>query len=56
MATYVCNKCGMGVNATFAKFNSPLVNDIILKADGTETEVSKCPNKHGKLNHQCVVA
>ena len=39
----------MGVNATCAKCNSALVNDIIIKEDGTEVQVSKCPNEHGKI-------
>ena len=49
MATYECSKCGMGVNATCAKCNSALVNDIIIKEDRTEIQVSKCPNEHGKI-------
>jgi len=49
MATYECSKCGMGVNATCAKCNSALVNDIIIKEDQTEVQVSKCPNEHGKI-------
>ena len=49
MTTYECSQCGMGVNATCAKCNSPLVNDIIVKEDGTEIQVSKCPSEHGKI-------
>ena len=49
MATYECSKCGMGVDATCAKCNSALVNDIIIKEDRTEVQVSKCPNEHGKI-------
>jgi hypothetical protein len=49
MATYECLKCGMSVNATCAKCNSPLVNDHIHKDDKTTVQVSKCPNDHGKI-------
>ena len=49
MATYECSKCGMGVNATCAKCNSALVNDVIIKEDTTQIQVSKCPNEHGKI-------
>ena len=30
MATYECSKCGMAVNATCAKCNAPLVDDLII--------------------------
>ena len=49
MATYECKKCGMSVNATCAKCNSPLVNDLIDMEDGTVIQVSKCPSRHGKI-------
>ena len=49
MSTYECEKCGMSVNATCAKCNQPLVNDNIDKDDGTNVQVSKCPNNHGKI-------
>ena len=29
MATYECVKCGMGVNATCAKCDAPLVDDVL---------------------------
>lgn len=38
MATYECSICGMGVNATCAKCDSPLVHDVL-----------KCPEGHGKI-------
>ena len=31
MATYECSKCGMAVNATCAKCDAQLVNDILKK-------------------------
>ena len=40
MATYKCNKCGMAVNASCAKCDAPLVNDILNKEDGTTVQVS----------------
>ena len=49
MATYKCNKCGMAVNASCAKCDAPLVNDILTKEDGTTVQVSKCPKDHGKI-------
>ena len=49
MATYECSKCGMGVNATCAKCDAPLVDDTLKLEDGTEVQISKCPNGHGKI-------
>jgi len=49
MATYECNKCGMAVNATCAKCDLPLVNDMLTKDDGTRVQISKCTNNHGKI-------
>ena len=48
MATYECSMCGMSVNATCGKCNEPLVDDTI-DVDGSEVQVSKCPNGHGKI-------
>ena len=49
MATYECNECGMAVNATCAHCDTPLVDDILILGDGTEVQISKCPNEHGKI-------
>lgn len=49
MATYTCDKCGMGVNMTCSKCNSELVLDSITKGDGSKVAISKCPNDHGKI-------
>ena len=49
MATYECSKCGMSVNATCGKCNAQLVNDILKLDDGSEVQISKCPNDHGKI-------
>jgi hypothetical protein len=49
MATYECSKCGMSVNASCGKCNNPLVNDSLVKSDGTSVQVSKCPEGHGKI-------
>jgi hypothetical protein len=49
MATYECKVCGMSVNATCAKCNEPLVNDMITTADGRQVQVSKCPTCEGKI-------
>ena len=48
MATYECSICGMSVNATCGKSNEPLVDDTI-DVEGSEVQVSKCPNGHGKI-------
>ena len=49
MATYECNKCGMSVNATCGKCDESLVNDLLNLDDGTEVQISKCLNDHGKI-------
>ena len=49
MATYECSKCGMSVNANCGKCNEPLVNGTITLEDGTQVQVSKCPNGHGMI-------
>ena len=49
MATYECSKCGMAVNATCAKCNAQLTNDILKLDDGSKIQISKCPNGHGKI-------
>ncbi len=49
MATYECSKCGMSVNASCAKCDTPLVNAVINTADGREVQVSQCSNDHGKI-------
>ncbi len=50
MATYECSTCGMAVNASCAKCDNPLVDDILKLDDGREVQISKCPNEHGKIN------
>ncbi|MBN1408371.1 MAG: hypothetical protein JW956_11310 [Calditrichaceae bacterium] len=49
MATYTCSVCGMAVNATCAKCDAPLVNDTLKLDNGSEVQISKCPNGHGKI-------
>ena len=49
METYKCSKCGMSVNATCGKCDVPLVNDVLKLDDGREVQISKCPNRHGKI-------
>ena len=49
MATYRCKVCGMGVNATCADCNEPLVNDTLALDDGTQVQVSRCPSCAGKI-------
>ena len=49
MATYECSKCGMAVNASCAKCDAPLVNEMLKLGNGSEVQVSRCPNGHGKI-------
>ena len=49
MATYECSECGMSVNASCARCDEPLVNDVLTKEDGSGVQISKCPNDHGKI-------
>ncbi|MFL2716298.1 MAG: hypothetical protein ACJ0FF_02680 [Gammaproteobacteria bacterium] len=49
MATYECNQCGMSVNATCGKCDIPLQNGMLDLDDGTQVQISECPNGHGKI-------
>ena len=49
MATYECSKCGMAVNATCAKCDAHLDNEIVIKEDNSKKQISRCPNGHGKI-------
>ena len=49
MATYECSRCGMSVNATCGECSEQLVNDTLKLEDGSKVQISKCPNKHGKI-------
>jgi len=49
MATYECPSCGMSVNATCGHCDAPLVNDTLVKDDGSSVGISVCPNGHGKI-------
>jgi predicted ATP-dependent serine protease len=49
MATYECNQCGMSVNATCGKCETPLQNGTLDLDDGTQVQISECPNGHGKI-------
>ena len=49
MATNECSECGMAGNATGAHCAAPLVDDTLTLDDGTEVQISKCPNEHGKI-------
>jgi len=49
MATYECNSCGMSVNASCGKCDVPLVNGVLDLEDGTQVQISECPNGHGKI-------
>jgi DNA-directed RNA polymerase subunit RPC12/RpoP len=49
MATYECNNCNMEVNASCAKCDQALVDDILKLDDGTEVQISRCPECEGKI-------
>jgi hypothetical protein len=49
IATYSCAKCGMAVNANCAKCNKPLVNDSLTLDDGSQVQISRCPQCEGKI-------
>jgi DNA-directed RNA polymerase subunit RPC12/RpoP len=49
MATYECNNCDMAVNASCAKCDQALVDDILKLDDGTEVQISRCPECEGKI-------
>lgn len=44
----------MSVNATCGECDAPLVNGILKLDDGSEVQISECPNGHGKIKSpQC---
>lgn len=49
MSTYECNNCGMAVNASCAKCDQPLVDDILKLENGSEVQISRCPKCEGKI-------
>lgn len=49
MATYECSLCGMSVNATCGKCEAPLIDDLLTLNDGSNVQISRCPNEHGKI-------
>ena len=49
MATYECNNCGMAVNASCAKCDQALVDDILRLDDAAEVQISRCPECEGKI-------
>ena len=54
MATYECKKCGMAVNASCAKCNTPLVDGILMLDVGNQVQISQCPSCEGKIKSpQC---
>lgn len=39
----------MAVNATCAKFDASLLNDMLKIDESNQVQISKCPNNHGKI-------
>ena len=48
-ATYECSSFGMSFNASCGACDTPLVDAILTKDDGSTVRVSECPNGHGKI-------
>lgn len=48
MASYRCEKCGMGVDASCSDCKVPLVNDS-LQVDGQNVQIAMCPECSGKI-------
>lgn len=49
MATYTCDKCGMGVSGmNCAKCGKELVHGTLNTPDG-DVHISECPAGHGKI-------
>ena len=54
MATYECKSCGMAVNASCAKCDQPLENDMLTLPDGNQVQISICRSCEGKIKSpQC---
>ena len=49
MAIYECNKCGMSEKTSCAKCDEDLIDDVLKLDNGSEVQISKCPNNHGKI-------
>ena len=49
MAIYECNKCGMTVKTSCTKCDEDLIDDVLKLDNGSEVQISKCPNNHGKI-------
>ena len=49
MALYSCPACGMSVNTTCGACDAALVDDVLVKDDGTSVAISVCPDGHGKI-------
>ena len=49
MAIYECNKSGMSVKTSCAKCDEDLIDDVLKLDNGSEVQISKYPNNHGKI-------
>jgi len=56
MATYECSSCGMSVNASCGACDTPLVDAILTKDDGSTVQVSECLTATARSNRLCAVA
>ena len=55
MAIYTCDKCGMSVGTmTCGQCGKELVHDNLTLDNGTQVDIAKCPDGHGKIKSpQC---
>ena len=51
MAICECDACGMAVNASCAKCDTPLVDGTLTLDDGTVVQISNCPECEGKIKN-----
>ena len=49
MAIYECNKCGIPVKTSCTICDKDLIYDVLKLDNGSEVQISKCPNNHGKI-------
>ena len=49
MATYACNKYGLAVNISCAKYDVVLVDDSLELGNGNKGQIAKCPSYEGKI-------
>ena len=47
---YTCEKCGMSIGTmTYGQCGKELVHDTLALDSGTQVDIAKCPDGHGKI-------